>query len=153
VTGVTALNAAQLERFAAAYTAAWCSQDASSVAAFFGSNALFQINRDAPAVGTTAITAEAQAFMTGFPDMVVAMDSLKVVGSEVFWYWTMTGTNSGPGGTGNAVKFSGYEVWKLGADGLIADCRGHFDEAEYARQLREGIAKAPGDIPIGFSGP
>ncbi len=49
------------------------------------------------------------------------------------------GTNTGPGGTGNAVRFSGYEDWKIGADSLIAESRGHFDDAEYQHQLEHGV--------------
>jgi hypothetical protein len=48
----------------------------------------------------------------------------------------LTGTNTGPGGTGNSVLISGYELWKIENDGLIAESRGHFDVAEYERQLR-----------------
>ena len=52
----------------------------------------------------------------------------------------MTGTNTGPGGTGKAVRFSGYEDWRFGPDGLIAESLGHFDAADYRRQLAEGHA-------------
>ena len=31
---------------------------------------------------------------------------------------------------------SGYELWKIDNDGLIAESKGHFDSAEYERQLR-----------------
>jgi hypothetical protein len=34
-----------------------------------------------------------------------------------------------------AVDFSGYEEWTLGQDGLVAVSKGHFEEAEYQRQL------------------
>jgi hypothetical protein len=49
--------------------------------------------------------------------------------------WTLTGTNTGPGGTGNRVRIRGYEEWTIGADGLISTSLGHFDEAEYQRQV------------------
>jgi len=39
---------------------------------------------------------------------------------------------------GEQVRISGYESWKIGADGLIAEFKGHFDVAEYERQLEEG---------------
>ncbi len=44
-------------------------------------------------------------------------------------------TNTGPGGSGKAVRISGYEEWRLGADGLIAESMGRFDETDYNRQL------------------
>ncbi len=39
-----------------------------------------------------------------------------------------------PGGSGKAVRICGYEEWRLGPDGLIAESRGHVDEADYKRQ-------------------
>ena len=44
-----------------------------------------------------------------------------------------------PGRTGKAVRINGYEEWTFGADGLIAESTGHFDEAEYNRQLKVGF--------------
>ena len=52
------------------------------------------------------------------------------------FHWTLTGTNSGPGGNGNKVRISGYELWKIDNDGLIAESLGHFDAADYERQIR-----------------
>jgi hypothetical protein len=31
---------------------------------------------------------------------------------------------------------SGYELWKIDTDELIAESKGHFDSAEYERQLK-----------------
>jgi steroid delta-isomerase-like uncharacterized protein len=118
------------------YTAAWCSQDAARVAAFFAENGSLQINAGPPSAGRTAIAAAAQAFMTAFPDMVVAMDRVGVEDARAVYRWTLTGTNTGPGGSGKSVRISGYEEWTLGPDGLIAESMGHFDEVEYARQLK-----------------
>jgi len=125
----------QLNEFVTKYTEAWCSQNAANVAAFFAENGSLKINDGAPAVGRTAITAVAEGFMSAFPDMVVAMDSVSLDGRRAVYRWTLTGTNTGPEGTGKAVRISGYEEWTFGADGLIAESRGHFDEADYYRQL------------------
>ena len=76
--------------------------------------------------------------MTAFPDLKLTMDDLIIQGRAVY-HWTFAGTNTGPGGTGQRVLFSGYEIWEIGADGLIAESRGHFDEASYQRQLIHGI--------------
>ncbi len=76
--------------------------------------------------------------MTAFPDMVVAMDSLHVDGTAPEYPWTLTGTNTRPEGTGHAVWIGGFEVWTMGDDGLIDRSLGHFDEAEYRRQLEHG---------------
>lgn len=125
--------------FATRYTAAWNSQDAQSVASFFAETGSLTINDGTPSVGRAAITGVAQGFMTAFPDLVVTMDSVSLAGSRALYHWTLTGTNTGPGGTGRAVRISGYEEWTFGGDGLIEASRGHFDEAEYERQLREGV--------------
>jgi steroid delta-isomerase-like uncharacterized protein len=129
------MDAAQLTEFGTKYTAAWCSQKAAGVAAFYAEDGSLKINGEAPSVGRTAITAAAQGFMTAFPDMVVTMDHISGDGRRAVYRWTLTGTNTGPGGTGKAVRISGYEEWSFGANGLIAESKGHFDEAEYDRQL------------------
>ncbi|MBL0169830.1 MAG: nuclear transport factor 2 family protein [Gemmatimonadaceae bacterium] len=134
------VNDSALKEFATRYTAAWCSEQAASVAAHFAEHGSLKINAGSPAVGREAITASAQAFMTAFPDMIVAMDSLTTTGAHPVYHWTLTGTNTGPGGTGKAVRIHGYEEWTMGADGLIAASLGHYDEAEYARQLKEGVS-------------
>ena len=133
------MNAVELAEFAAGYSAAWCSQNASSVASFYAPNGSLTINDGAPSVGRAAITAAAQGFMTTFPDLVVRMDDLRVERDRVVFRWTAAGTNRGSGGTGRFVRFSGYEEWTLGADGRIEASRGHFDEADYRRQLEGGV--------------
>lgn len=132
------MDAAQLKELGTRYTAAWCSQSAPSVAAFYSERGSLKINDGAPAVGRAAITAAAQGFMTAFPDMVVAMDGTSLEGDRALYRWTLTGTNTGPGGTGKPVRISGHEEWTLGADGLIAASQGHFDAADYERQLKGG---------------
>jgi len=139
VSGCTSKDApmdhARLQAFATRYTAAWGGQDAARVASFFAEHGSLRINDAEPSVGRPAITAAAQGFMTAIPDLVLVMDSLNVSGKQVIYGWTLTGTNTGPGGTGRQVHISGYEEWTIGADGLIAASLGHFDEAEYKRQL------------------
>lgn len=130
----------QLNEFATKYTSAWCSQNAASVAAFFSPGGSLRINDGSPAVGRAAIRSAAQGFMTAFPDLVVHMDKLAVDGAHVEYHWTLTGSNTGPNGTDRSVRISGYEEWKFGADGLISKSKGHFDAAEYDRQLKAGGA-------------
>ncbi|MFC1796702.1 DUF308 domain-containing protein [Pseudomonadota bacterium] len=89
--------------------------------------------------GREAITAVAQGFMTAFPDMELVMDKLDMQPEQLVYHWTFIGTNTGPGGTGNAVRFSGYEEWTIGEDGLITRSLGHFDNDEYQRQLEHGV--------------
>jgi hypothetical protein len=130
------MDPASMRAFATRYTAAWSSQNPATVAGFFAEHGSLSINDGEPFVGRPAITAAAQGFMTAIPDLLLEMDSLEVHGSHAVYGWTLTGTNTGPGGTGNRVHISGYEEWAIGADGLIAESQGHFDEAEYRQQLR-----------------
>jgi predicted ester cyclase len=134
----TVMDATKLNDFATMYTAAWCSQNAASVAAFFADHGSLKVNEGSPAVGRTAITAVAQGFMTAFPDLVIRMDRLTMNGAQVTYHWTLTGTNTGPDGTGKFVRISGFEEWRFGPDGLIAESKGRFDAADYQRQLNAG---------------
>jgi hypothetical protein len=136
----TAMDAARLRQFATNYTAAWCSQNAASVAAFFAEGGSLKINDGPPAVGRKAITEAAQGFMTAFPDLVIAMDGISVDGKHAIYRWTLTGRNTGAGGTGSTVRISGHEEWTFDGSGLVAASLGHFDAAEYQRQLRAGVS-------------
>lgn len=77
--------------------------------------------------------------MTAFPDMKLFMDGLSEQGDRFVYSWTLAGTNTGPAGTGKRVRISGFEEWRIGADGLIAESQGHFDSEEYQRQLERGV--------------
>ena len=132
----------RLQDFATRYTAAWSNHDAAGVASFFSEQGSLTINGGAPAVGREAIAAAAQGFMTAFPDALLEMDSLRADGETIEYHWTFSGTNTGPGGTGNRVRFSGFEAWTFDAAGLVRQSLGHFDEAEYQRQVARGV-----DVP------
>jgi uncharacterized protein (TIGR02246 family) len=154
----------EINEFAKRYANAWCSQNPENVAAFFAENGSLSVNDGPPAVGRAAIAEEARGFMRTFPDMVVTMDKVSRESDGTKFHWTLTGTNTGPGGTGKRVRISGYELWQLdngaggsratwmgkpervdeqGGDsingGLIAESKGHFDSAEYQRQLKHGV--------------
>jgi hypothetical protein len=130
------MDATALQDFATRYTAAWCSQHPESVAAFFEETGSLTINDGRPSVGRAEITTAAEGFMTAFPDLVVRMDTLEANGSQAIYRWTLTGTNTGPGGSGRSVTISGHEEWTFGDRGLIAASLGQFDAAEYARQVQ-----------------
>jgi len=129
----------EVRAFAAEYTAAWNSRDPASVASFFTSGGSLTVNDGEPLVGREEITGLARDFMTAFPDMVLLLDGLEERGGRVIYRWRFLGTNTGPDGTGKKVDFSGFEVWQLGTDGLIASSSGFFDAAEYEHQLDHGV--------------
>lgn len=128
-------DSSRLVEFAARYTAAWCNHSASGVAAFYSESGSLAINDGLPAVGRKAVESAAQGFMTAYPDLVVKFDRLELRDGLVLYHWTFTGTNTGPGGTGKQVRIGGYEVWKIGPDGLIADSKGHYDAQDWDRQV------------------
>jgi steroid delta-isomerase-like uncharacterized protein len=137
------MNQTQLTDFATRYAAAWSSQNPDSLAAFYAESGSLKVNAGAASVGRAAIRATAQGYMSAFPDMIVRMDSVVQIGPKATFHWTWTGTNTGPGGTGKAVHISGYEEWTIGRDGLISQSLGHFDEAEYQRQVTGGVPPPP----------
>ncbi|AWV97236.1 ester cyclase [Arcticibacterium luteifluviistationis] len=124
--------------FAKSYAQVWCSQRPNFVSYFFAEDGVLQINEGERAEGTATITNVAKGFMEVFPDMVVSMDSLITKSEKTRFYWTLTGTNDVPNGTGKKVKISGFEDWTLNDDGLIQESNRYFDEKEYQRQLQFG---------------
>jgi nuclear transport factor 2 (NTF2) superfamily protein len=133
------LDPDQLRDFARRYTDAWCSQDPAKVAEHYAPEGSLAINAGQPAEGRATITEVVRLFMTVFPDMQVLLDDLTFREDGVDYNWTLVGTNSGPGGTGRSVRISGFEEWTIGEDGLIAESQGHYDQAEYDRQLQQGV--------------
>jgi nuclear transport factor 2 (NTF2) superfamily protein len=121
----------EIEELARSYTAAWCSHDPARVAAHYAPGATIAINGGEPA----PIEEVAQSFIAAFPDIEVVMDGLVPRDEAAEYRWTFTGTSAE---TGKWVRIPGFEVWTIGADGLIAAAEGHFDQAEYDRQLRAG---------------
>lgn len=137
---------ARIAAMAARYAAAWTSGDAASVAAFFAPDGRLTINGGAPATGRDAIAADARGFMDAFPDLAVTFDRLGYSGGRWLFHWTLTGTATGPGGKGAAVRISGVEAWLIGPDGLITESSGSFDAADYARQLERGASASDADL-------
>src|SRR5216684_9257000 len=108
-----------LLEFARRYTEAWCSGEPGRVADHYAPDGSLTINGGAPSIGREAITEAARVFMDGFPDLRVKMDQLTTGGVSPEYHWTLTGTNTGAGGTGRAVRISGFEQWTIGDDDLI----------------------------------
>ncbi len=120
-----------MQDFADRYTAAWNSGMPERVAAHFGEVGWLRVNGGEPARGREAITALALGFMQAFPDLSLSCDGVIERDGLVTYQWTLRGTYAG---TGRKVEISGRELWKMGADGLVAESEGSFDAAEYARQ-------------------
>jgi len=128
-------DAIDIEDFATRYAAAWSSQDPAALASFYADDGELIVNGGTPSVGRDAVEATARAFMEAFPDMVVELVKVRQGGQTIIFEWHWTGTNTGPGGTGNVVDILGFEEWTLDANGQIRRSIGHYDQAEYERQV------------------
>jgi SnoaL-like domain len=124
------VTSGQLKEFAKRYAEAWCSHDPEAVVAFYAKNASISVNDGPPA----PISKVARNFISDFPDIIVTFDKLEEGQSGVEFHWTLVGTHAR---SGNKVRISGYELWKIDNDGLIAESKGKFDAAEYDRQLKK----------------
>ena len=122
---------ARIREFARSYTDAWCSHDPNGVAGHFVPGGTIAINGGDP----TEVTEVARSFIAAFPDIEVFMEDVIFNDETVEYHWTFTGTNTGPGGTGRAVRITGFEEWTFGDGGLVAVSRGSYDQDEYDRQL------------------
>ena len=125
----------EAEQRAIGYAAAWCSHVPEKVASFFAANGQIIINDSDPSIGTSGITEMAQGFIGVLPDIIVHMDDIRSSGTHAIFRWTLEGHNTGPEGTGNYVKLKGWEYWRYDNDGLIAESLGHFDNADFERQI------------------
>jgi hypothetical protein len=121
----------ELNDFAKRYAEAWCSHNPESVAAFFAKDALLTVN-EGPLTPPLEVARE---FMRDFPDMIVTLDKLERREGRTAFHWTLTATYAG---TGKRIRISGYELWSIDNDRLISESKGHFDAAEYERQLKQG---------------
>ena len=130
------LDQDQVRDFARTYTEAWCSRDPARVAGHYVPGGMIAINGgDVAEIGEVA-----EGFIAAFPDIEVFMDDLVLREHGIVEYrWTFTGTSAE---TGKSVRVPGFEEWTIAPDGLIAESRGHYDQAEYDRQLQHGIGSA-----------
>jgi nuclear transport factor 2 (NTF2) superfamily protein len=132
-----ALDQARVRDFARSYTNAWCSHDPARVAAHYVPGGTIAINGGE----ATEVTEVARSFISAFPDIEVFMDDLVFKDETVEYHWTFTGTNTGPSGTGNSIRISGFEEWRFGDDGLVVESQGRYDQDDYDRQLEHGAPR------------
>jgi len=125
----------KMVEFGEKYTAAWNSKNPEKMASFYAENGTLTVNNGTPAVGRKQLAETANSYMETFPDIKLTMDSLVAESGKYRYYWTFTGTNTGPGGTGNKVNFSGFEEWTMNNEGLVQKSIGTYNADEYNRQL------------------
>ena len=125
----------KMVQFGQDYTKAWNSLDPEKVVSFYAQDGSLTINNGTPAMGREQLAATVGAYMEAFPDMHLSMDSLVEGAGTYKYYWTFKGTNTGPGGTGNKVDFSGSEEWTMNDDGLVQTSIGSYDANDYNNQV------------------
>jgi len=119
-------------------TAAWDNHDAITLSNNYSETGWIIINGGTPWAGRAGLVTMASSYMEAFPDLGMTMVDIHIAGDRAVWSWNLTGTNTGPGGTGQAVNFSGYEVWRIDKDCLIAESYGYYDSAAYLQQVEHG---------------
>jgi len=127
-----------LRAFAENYASAWSSQNAAAVAALYSPHGSRSANGAEPYVGRSGIEVAVQQFMTAFPDLKITLDDILIVGDGAELHWTLSGVNSGPGGTRQHISLKGFEEWRMGQDALIAESSAHFSIADLQRQIAKG---------------
>lgn len=125
----------QVLAFGTEYAEAWSSSDPARVVSMFAPDGSIAINGGPPAAGVDGIANVAQSYMSAFPDLQVTCERMERVGNQWKWFWRMRGAFSGAGGTGKRIDIRGWEVLTLTLDGRINHAEGHFNQAEYDRQL------------------
>jgi ketosteroid isomerase-like protein len=125
----------KMVEFGQKYTDAWNSKQPEKMASFYAEDGILIVNNGKPAVGRKQLAETSQSYMEAFPDIKLTMDSLTVESGNYRYYWTFRGTNTGPGGTGNKVDFSGFEEWTMNNQGLVQKSIGSYDAEDYQRQL------------------
>lgn len=125
----------KMVEFGQHYTDAWNSKQPEKMALFYAEDGMLAVNNGKPAVGRKQIAETAKSYIEAFPDIELTMDSLTVGNGTYRYYWTFKGTNTGPGGTGNKVDFSGFEEWTMNDQGLVQNSIGTYDAEDCERQL------------------
>ena len=82
--------------------------------------------------------------LRGPPRHAGLLERLVVDEDRIEYHWTFTGTNTGPGGTGNAVRVDGFEAWTIDEDGLIATSIGSYDPGS-TRASWPKVSRGPSD--------
>jgi uncharacterized protein (TIGR02246 family) len=126
------IDVKDIERMAAAYTAAWNSKSAEAVASFYAPEGEIIINRGDPWTGRARVRDMAAGFYADVPDLSLTCDGVRCSGHHVLYLWTFTGHDAT---TGQALTIRGWEEWELNDDLQVAASRGWFDAEDYATQV------------------
>lgn len=119
-------------KLADAHCAAWTSSLAGKVAQRYSEPTSFAMNRGDPMTSRAEITEMASGFMSEFPDLKLTCDTVLVADHHIVYAWTFEGRHVG---TGNLVRFSGWEEWDLDDDLQVTKSLGWYDIDDYNQQV------------------
>lgn len=113
---------------------AWSNRDPKAVAGRYAEQTSMGMNGGEPMTSQAEIGEMAAGFMADFPDLVLTLDTVLVADHHMVYAWTFEGHHAG---TGNHVRFSGWEEWDLDDDLRVTRSLGWYDAADYERQVGE----------------
>ena len=90
-----------------------------------------------PIVGIDAVKQWAVGVRTAFPDLNVKIDETIIKGDRVIAFYTLTGTNTGPGQwppTGKKIVIKGVSIGRI-VDGKFAEMLVYYNFAALLRQV------------------
>ncbi len=126
------IDAQEVAKMAANYTAAWNSKSAEAVASFYAEDGEIIINNGDPWSGRSRVQDMAAGFYADVPDLTLTCDDLRCADNHVIFVWTFTGHDAT---TGNPLNIRGWEEWEVGDDMKVIASRGWFDADDYGRQV------------------
>ena len=132
------------------YFDAWRRRDAAAVTATLAPGGTYEDPLTGGAIAGTALERYMQGLWAALPDLDFELAQVcHVADGTVHAEWTMTGHNhgdfNGVPATGRAVRLPGFDVIRVGADG-IRSVRGYFDSAAVPRQLGLDVVVQPSRI-------
>jgi steroid delta-isomerase-like uncharacterized protein len=143
--GQMAMTRAEIQTLGDRYMEARNSPDLDLLDTIFDADAVIH---DASAPGDLQGLAALKTYYTRshtiYPDLQITLDNFMISGDHVIWYWTFTGTNTGPldqmPPTGKSVKFSGIAIDHMKAGKVIEEWV-YFNQLDMMMQL--GFTLAP----------
>lgn len=114
------------------HCAAWTNQTPEMVAGRYAEQTTMSMNGGDPMTSRSQIADMAAGFMADFPDLVLALDTVLVADRHMIYAWTFEGRHKG---SGNKVRFSGWEEWDLDDDLKVTKSLGWYDAEDYNRQV------------------
>lgn len=130
---------------------AWSRRDAKGLIELFTEDAThWEPTMPEPARGRKLLEEQAGSMMRAFPDISVELANLIGAGNHMAAEWVFRGTHTGPleispgqtvPPTGRRVEIWISEIFRLNAEGLIAEHKTYFDSANMMQQL--GLGRQP----------